>query len=332
MKWIGIHGASSSGKDTAADFVIAEFGGTKISFADPMKHLCQTILGFTHAQLWGPSANRNQPDARFTGESRLDACTSARALLRASGAAWVAEVLPHFGSDRQADAFKALRAWLEDCLRQTGLTPRYALQTLGTEWGRSQDPAMWFRFAHAHAQARGLAGYAVISDVRFLNEAHFVQSKGGLLLEVIRPGFDGGAAMAAGVAAHASEMQRIGQAAEFRKYITHTIHNDDTLDAFKEKIWGAVSPGTPWPNKPLKPSIEVTPSPHIESDTGTPDSSPSTSSIEETTSTPSQLSALESSPLSSDIPTDTPKTFSEDGPKTTPVKTGGSGRKIGRSS
>lgn len=332
MKWIGIHGASASGKDTAADFIIAEFGGAKISFADPMKHLCRDVLGFTHAQLWGPSANRNEPDARFDGEQRAASCAVARVLFREQAPTWVAQVLPHFGPARRADALTALGQWLEACLRQTKITPRYALQTLGTEWGRAQDPDMWFRYADVDAERRGLTGYAVVSDVRFLNEGAFLQSKGAPVIEVLRPGFDGGAAMAAGVAAHVSEMERVRQADAFRRFITHTIHNDDTLDTFKERLWGAVSPGTSWPNKPLKPSIEVTPSTPIESDTGTPDSSPSTSSIEEAIDTPSLPSALESSPPSLDIPTDTPKTFSEDGLKTTPVKPGGSGRKTGRTS
>jgi hypothetical protein len=330
VKFIGIHGASSSGKDTAADFIIVEFGGEKISFADPMKHLCRGVLGFTQEQLWGPSANRNAPDFRYTGAHRPGSCHIARVRLREQGPAWVAAVLPHFGPDKQTDAFHALMQWLEDCLRQDGLTPRYALQTLGTEWGRAQDPDMWFKYADADATQRGVKGYCVVSDVRFLNEGAFLQSKGAPLIEVLRPGFDGEAAMAAGVAAHQSEMERVKNADAFRQYITHTIHNDDTLDTFKERIWGVISPEVPWAGKPTKPSIVPMSSMITVSDTATLDSSLSTSSTTEPPLPSSPTSTSESSTSSLTTPTDTPKKPSGNGPKTTFGKTGGSGQKSGR--
>lgn len=332
MKWIGIHGASSSGKDTAADFIIASFGGEKVSFADPMKHLCRNVLSFTQDQLWGPSENRNQPDGRYAGDMRPGSCHVARVRLREQGAGWVAEVLPHFGPAKQAEALTALGAWLEDCLRQEGLTPRYALQTLGTEWGRAQDPDMWLKFAALDAEKRGIEGYAVIPDCRFLNEGAFLQSKSALLIEVLRDGFDGKKAMAAGVAAHQSEMERVQQAEAFRKYITTTINNDDTLDTFKERIWGVLSPEVPWA-KPSKPSIARMSSTLTVSDTvDTPVLSPSTSNTEDPSLETSPTSTDESSISSSPTVTDKPKPSSETGLKTTPARTGGSGPKNVRKS
>jgi hypothetical protein len=328
MKWIGIHGASESGKDTAADFIIAEFGGEKISFADPMKHLCRGVLGFTQEQLWGPSKNRNAKDTRFSGEERAATCAVVRVRLREQGGPWISQVLPHFGPDKQIEAFHALQMWLEDCLRQDGLTPRYALQTLGTEWGRAQDPEMWFKFAEASAIKRDVQGYCVVADCRFLNEGKFMQSKGAPLIEVLRPGFDGGSAMAAGVAAHQSEMERVKNADAFRQYVTHTIHNDSTLDAFKERIWGVLSPEVPWAGKPTKQLIVPMSSTITAQDTVvTVDSSPSMSSIEEVTTSSSPTSTPESSGSSPTIPTGKQKKFFGSGQKTTPGKTGGNGPK-----
>lgn len=331
MKWIGIHGASSSGKDTAADFIISEFGGEKISFADPMKHLCRGVLGFTQAQLWGPSENRNASDPRFSGDARPGCCHIARVLLREQGAGWVAQVLPHFGPAKRAEALAALSQWLEGCLRQDGLTPRYALQTLGTEWGRVQDLDMWIKFAERDAAKRGLAGYAIIPDCRFLNEGSFLQSQGAPLLEVLRPGFDGGKAMAAGVAAHQSEMERVKQADAFKKFITHTINNDDTLDTFKERLWGVLSPEVPWPKATQRSIVSIS-STIIVSDTATLDLSPSTSSTTDRIPDPFPMSISESSPSSLNTPTDKPKTPFGSGPKTTLEKSGGSGQKSGRKS
>mgnify|MGYP001561632405 CR=1 FL=1 len=333
MKWIGLHAAAGVGKDTAADFIIKEFGGEKASFADPMKHLCRGVLGFSQEQLWGPSELRNKPDFRYSGDARPSCCHIARVRLREQGAVWVAQVLPHFGPEKRAEALVALTQWLEDCLRQDGLTARYALQTLGTAWGRAQDPDMWVKFADAHATQRDVQGYCVISDVRFLNEGAFLRSKGALLIEVLRPSFDGGSAMAAGVAAHQSEMERVKQADAFRKFITHTIHNNDTLDTFKERIWGVLSPEVPWAGKPSTKQLTVPMSSTITvSDTVTLDSSPSTSNTEEATTPSSPMSTSESSTSSPTTPTDTSKKPFGSGPKTTPGKTGGSGQKTGRKS
>lgn len=332
MKWIGIHAAAGSGKDTAADFIVKEFGGCKVSFADPMKYLCSEVLGFTAEQLYGPSENRNAPDQRYAGSTREQSAGLARLRLRAVAQDWLRLVLPHFGPAKRDVAQVALTVWLEDCLRQDGLTPRYALQTLGTEWGRAQDPSMWFLFAEATALKQGHE-ICVVPDVRFLNEAAFIAQRVGTLIEVLRPNVDGQAAMTAGVAAHASEMSRVLEAKAFREFITHTVHNDDTLDTFKERIWGVLSPEVPWGAKPLtQPLIAVTPSAVTESVTDTPISSPSTSNTLEIGSPPSLLSISDEETSSPPTPSDTPETLSDSGLKATPVKTGGSGPKSGRKS
>jgi len=67
-----------------------------------------------------------------------------------------------------------------------GKTGRYALQTLGTEWGRdliSED--IW-----VNAMKRRLTGgdeLVVIDDIRFPNEADMIQDIGGTLCKITRP-------------------------------------------------------------------------------------------------------------------------------------------------
>ena len=71
-----------------------------------------------------------------------------------------------------------------------GKTPRFAMQTLGTEWGRETiEPNLWVRCCLAAASrevARG--GSVVISDCRFENEASAIRDAGGLVLHIRRPG------------------------------------------------------------------------------------------------------------------------------------------------
>ena len=86
-----------------------------------------------------------------------------------------------------------------------GRTPRYAMQTLGTEWGRDLiSPDLWL-----HAWERAAARYldqglpVVVDDVRFVNEAAAIMRLGGALVRIERPGANG---IGGG---HASERQGV---------------------------------------------------------------------------------------------------------------------------
>jgi hypothetical protein len=79
-----------------------------------------------------------------------------------------------------------------------GKTPRQAMQSLGTEWGRDMvADDLWIR-----AWADRLpVGPVVAEDVRFPNEAAAIREKGGLLIRITgRGGIAGG---------HASEANRL---------------------------------------------------------------------------------------------------------------------------
>jgi hypothetical protein len=67
-----------------------------------------------------------------------------------------------------------------------GKTPRYALQTLGTEWGRETiSPTLWTDTAMRRAaRLRGLGLGVVFDDVRFDNEARAVRAAGGVIIRL----------------------------------------------------------------------------------------------------------------------------------------------------
>lgn len=69
-----------------------------------------------------------------------------------------------------------------------GKTPRWAMQTIGTEWGRQLiAPDLWIR-AWQHALAQVPAGVpVVVDDCRFPNEAAAVIAAGGILVRIERP-------------------------------------------------------------------------------------------------------------------------------------------------
>lgn len=77
------------------------------------------------------------------------------------------------------------------CKMLGGKSPRYAMQTLGTEWGRDLiHPDIWVEawLATMPQNAPGV----VADDVRFPNERLAIRRLGGLVVEIARPGIEGG--------------------------------------------------------------------------------------------------------------------------------------------
>lgn len=107
------------------------------------------------------------------------------------------------------------------------LTPRYALQTLGTEWGRNCYQDVWIDYGILVAKVleNGYARYTVqeglvetekdvgelggvvFSDLRFKNEVDAVRKAGGIVWRVVRPGCP---LEVNGVAGHVSEVEQDG--------------------------------------------------------------------------------------------------------------------------
>jgi hypothetical protein len=220
---IGICGHAGSGKDTAADFLVKE-GYCKVSLADPLKRICADVFGFTKEQLWGPSENRNAGDPRYPRTRAV-----------------------HPGLDH-----------LEPDL----LSPRVALQTLGTEFGRYCYDNVWIDYAirvarrvledqgqspfEAHqgcwfySPARGLWGDpraprsdraqgVVIPDVRFRNEVDAIKQAGGRVFRIARPGSTGDV----GIKGHASESEMDGISVE---RFDALIENTGTLEGLKKVV------------------------------------------------------------------------------------------------
>lgn len=75
-----------------------------------------------------------------------------------------------------------------------GKSPRYAMQTLGTEWGRDTiGEELWVRsWISRQAMVRAHGKHVVCEDVRFPNEVDAIKSQGGTLVYIDgRGGIDG---------------------------------------------------------------------------------------------------------------------------------------------
>lgn len=107
----------------------------------------------------------------------------------------------------------------EKPIQWLGKSPRQLLQSLGTEWGRGMvKDDLWVGIAMRTALA---SARAVITDVRFDNEAIAVKNAGGVVWKVVR---DSHACLAEDTARHTSE------AGVSRELVDLTIQNSGTLD------------------------------------------------------------------------------------------------------
>jgi len=89
------------------------------------------------------------------------------------------------------------------CALLGGQTPRHAMQTLGTEWGRGLiAPDIWINAWRAAVDASNAIG-VVADDCRFPNEAAAIRALGGKIVRI------SGRAGETATPAHASEGQSI---------------------------------------------------------------------------------------------------------------------------
>lgn len=109
-----------------------------------------------------------------------------------------------------------------------GISPRKAMQTLGTEWGRNLiNTDLWLMIAGEKAKEYLTWGYDVlITDVRFENEANWVRTNGGVIWHVLRDGVQG----AGTESKHASESGIVFVSGDIR------IDNNYALEDLYERL------------------------------------------------------------------------------------------------
>lgn len=223
----------------------------QIALADPLKEFCYKVYDFTLEQLWGPSAARNAPDKRYSRQH--------------SAHAWGPADTDH------PDGAPCTRCGQVNPLAPIGvctdyLTPREALQQLGTEWGRQMHADTWVRMALRRAarftelriQKPGADAHTfapnwvieqhnlvVVSDVRFLNEVAAFASKGHEVWRILDPDPERLAgAPTNGMHAHLSETEQLNPAID--QGLTLQVVNDkrEGYDALRRLVAGALERAT----------------------------------------------------------------------------------------
>lgn len=278
MKVIGLLGNAGAGKDTVAEMItgrhpvhldgvwvnVRELAppptpveplrerAAQIALADPLKEYARTVYDFSVTQLWGPSSARNAGDPRYP-----KTCSSCK------GAGLCAHP---YGQDDHVDLACIQCSGLSEepwtarrGVKGTGvvhLSPREALQKLGTEWGRTCWDMTWLSFGLRRARtflettravpALGSSrasfvlertSLVVVSDLRFVNEAREIRAAGGEVWSIVRPELDTSGAMYT----HQSEREQKEKSFELRRLVSRTIMNDGTRDDLKSRVRAALA-------------------------------------------------------------------------------------------
>jgi hypothetical protein len=231
-----IAGRAGSGKDTVGNYLKLHYNAGGVALADPMKRLAAELFGFDEVQLWGPSECRNAevPISNITLPSIEGIMATCKRFVTEMGI-----------EDKDPNGYKLLDWYTSQYKvleRNSKISPRVVLQTLGTEWGRAVDPDMWVRHAlrvstkllsggQSYHRLTGITSdratnydYVVITDGRFRNEVVGVNLVNGVTFHVTRPGQTAGNV---GIAGHQSEKELDGIPAHF---YTDPIVNNDTFE------------------------------------------------------------------------------------------------------
>lgn len=255
-KIIAILGHAGAGKDTVAQMILDSVDGQRLAFADPMKVFCQRVFDFSDQQLWGPSEFRNAIDPRYSlappiqqhgfirrfrdfvigpfyKEPTVNDAHWNRILAKVrfceNAYEFLNDILPPDVDYAHAKA--ALYEWMDELMASTDISPRVALQTLGTDVGRDRiHKDIWVDKGLRKASELATSGrYAIISDTRFNSEARKVRQAGGQVWRIRRD-----VDLSSSVFQHASEKDQFSTEMSF--FVTHDIVNDKGLEDLEATV------------------------------------------------------------------------------------------------
>ncbi|MNR71653.1 hypothetical protein D3C71_22840 [compost metagenome] len=210
---IGMLGVKGSGKDTCAAILVNELGFVRIGFADSLYKEAAEAFKVT-VEFLGNRSTKEKDLAQLSlqrcinkhfVEVALQDVTCSRNLRRAALDRFAgAGFTPHVSRRRVRTLLKAPRS------------PRFVLQLWGTEYRRKSKygfDSYWLDQVRAAIDAQPARSF-VITDVRFKNEANFVENINGRLVRVRRLALEEreeAERRSNGRAAHPSETELLGR-------------------------------------------------------------------------------------------------------------------------
>lgn len=251
---------SGHGKDFCGQWLATNQNFIMMAFADHIKRFCATVFKeFTDEALWGDAALRNievpveWERAQFRMTWGVDD--------------WIMQIT-NLSIDQRAAYKELVKKWFLDLQHRAftdaqirgNISPRIALQLLGTEYGRQFQQDIWssyllkevipkvpgntykrnFGVAPGSAEwtKRSVSG-VVITDCRFGSELAAVQAHGGFVVKVVRNSLKNKAngAEEAGIKNHASEAEMRSIPDEAFDLILEMDDGADNVYPRLQKMW-----------------------------------------------------------------------------------------------
>ena len=113
----------------------------------------------------------------------------------------------------------------ETVINPWGMSPRKIYQLLGTEVGRGIDLNIWIKNAEIFVK-KSLGGTVIITDVRFDNEAEWIHSRGGTIINIVRDKDD------------IAENQHSSEGGLKKENIDVTVYNNGTKEEMYKQLYG----------------------------------------------------------------------------------------------
>lgn len=105
-----------------------------------------------------------------------------------------------------------------------GHSPRYAMQTLGTEWARQHlGDDFWINAAAFRIDSAPSHKNWVFDDVRFENEARMIRKSGGVVIRIERPGLSQDRHASEGGVEPDMTCYNSGSEGDMRKWLDHHV-------------------------------------------------------------------------------------------------------------
>lgn len=197
---IGFSGFAHAGKDAAGSYLEARYGFRRVRFAGELKEIVARVFAFSPDQIEGGA--KDVPDARYPLPGICPTCGS---VCSRDGDLWLCEACRR--------------------LYPLHLTPRLAMQTLGTDWGRRLFANVWIELALRELDPVQRWAFC---DVRFANEVRAIQARGGIVVRLLR---------GAPESAHPSE----AELADRLELFDRVIDNRGSLDDLHSQLDGLMA-------------------------------------------------------------------------------------------
>ena len=222
MMLIGLAGSAGSGKDTVADYLVAQHGFTKFSFSDALYREVSEAFSIPIDEL-KHRGGKELPHPKLVEAYCKD---------------------PEFAKLMRAEA-DARNAYVQPpvqvAARWVSYSPRWVLQHWGTEYRRAQDPDYWLKAASLWVQAwlevtkddGQVHGGLVNTSVRFPNELAWIDEMQGVVWHVRRHDVSG----------VASELQHVAEQELPVAEQDHILNNDGTIEELNTTVSLLLSAG-----------------------------------------------------------------------------------------